>query len=64
MCHMSQKRPTTYLEARSAASDLGPTYYIAKRDLLHRQKRPTTKPKETYYKAKRDLLRSQKRPTT
>jgi hypothetical protein len=32
------------------------TYYRGKRDLLQRQKRPTTEAKETYYRGKRDLL--------
>ena len=32
------------------------TYYSVKRDLLQRQKRPTTVSKETYYSVKRDLL--------
>ena len=32
--------------------------YRDKRDLLQRQKRPTTETKETYYRDKRDLLHS------
>ena len=31
------------------------TYYRGKRDLLQRQKRPTTEAKETYYRGKSDL---------
>ena len=39
------------------------TYYSVKRDLLQRQKRPTTVSKETYYSVKRDLLQDQPSPT-
>jgi len=38
------------------------TYFRGKRDLLQRQKRPTSEAKETYFRGKRDLLQRQKSP--
>jgi hypothetical protein len=47
-------------ESQKSVSSIQPkeTYYRGKRDLLQRQKRPTTEAKETYYRGKRDLLHS------
>ena len=42
-----------YLRYASVSKE---TYCRGKRDLLHRQKRPTVEAKETYYRGKRDLL--------
>ena len=64
-----QKRPVIAgketCTCNSRTSDLleETCYYRGKRDLLQRQKRPTTEAKETYYRDKRDLLQRQKIPT-
>jgi len=63
MCRWA--RPSSYhFPPASSALSYAPCYYKSKRDLLQKQKRPTTEAKETYYRSKRDLLQKQKRHTT
>ena len=54
---ISSRGPAPALDAVCVYAQVSKeTYYTGKRDLLHRQKRPTTQAKETYYTGKRDLL--------